>query len=477
MFSFRTSFLIALVAVLSSCRKDVGSVSLGSYPVEIGRIMVNTCAATGCHDDISNPAAGSLNLSTWQKMFSGSSSGSPVIPYSSRFSSLCYAINTYPDLGAQTQPSMPLNKNPLSYSDVKKIEDWIDSGAPDIHGNIVWSEPQRKKLYAVNQGCDVVTVFDSETQLPIRYIDVGRPGVPDTPHQIRVSPDGKYWYVIFVNYNVMEKYSCDTDKKVGEVSLGNIFYWNTLNISADGKRGYSVSFESTGHVVSVDLVNMQLIHTLLLPGNPHGIAIGPGEANIYVAYQYGNAITQIDTSFSNSPNDISLDGNPVTIGSNILDPHDMILTPDGGSLMITCEYSNEVRSLDLSTNSVTAVMSVGAFPQEITYSPSMQKYFVSCMYDASLPGAYGSVCRIDPNGYTVTKVKCGYEPHGIAVDERTKLLYVLSRNIGGSGPAPHHTSQCAGRNGFVNFIDLNSFTVQGKKYELSVDPYFVAARP
>jgi DNA-binding beta-propeller fold protein YncE len=123
------------------------------------------------------------------------------------------------------------------------------------------------------------------------------------------------------------------------------------------------------------------------------------------------------------------------------------------------------------------VIPVGTFPQEIKYSEVMQMYYVSCLYDASLPGAYGSVCRIDPNGYTVTKVKCGYEPHGIAVDERKKLLYVVSRNIDVAGPLPHHTSQCAGRNGFVNFIDLNNFTVQGKKYELSVDPYYVAAQP
>jgi YVTN family beta-propeller protein len=477
MFSFRYPVLIVLAVVFASCRKDIAPVSQGGYPVEIGRIMVNTCATTGCHDDISSPAAGNLNLSTWQKMFSGSSSGSPVIPYSSRFSSLCYAINTYPDLGIQTDPSMPLNQKPMSHDDVKKVEDWIDAGAPDIHGNIMWSEPQRHKLYAANQGCDVITVFDSDTQLPIRYIEVGRPGVPDTPHQLRISPDGKFWYVIFINYNVIEKYSCDTDKKVGEVSLGNIFYWNTLNISADGKRGYSVSLESTGHVVSVDLENLRLIHTLTLPGYPHGIAIGPGEANIYVAYQYGNAIAQIDTAFDNY-NDISLDGNPVTKnGSNILDPHDMILTPSAGSLMITCQNSNEVRVLDLSTNSVTAIIPVGTFPQEIIYSPSMQKYYVSCTYDASLPGAYGSVCRIDPGDYSMTKVKCGYQPHGMAADERKKILYVVSRNIDATGPLPHHTSQCAGRNGFVNFIDMNSLTVQGKKYEMSVDPYYIAVRP
>jgi hypothetical protein len=38
----------------------------------------------------------------------------------------------------------------------------------------MWSDnPNRKKYYVLNQGCDVVTVFDAETQLPMRYITVG----------------------------------------------------------------------------------------------------------------------------------------------------------------------------------------------------------------------------------------------------------------------------------------------------------------
>lgn len=110
---------------------------------------------------------------------------------------------------------MPLNKTPLTYAQVKTIKDWIDRGAPDINGKIMWADnPKLKKLYAVNQGCDVVTVFDSETQLPIRYIDVGtKPGSP-TPHTKYVSPDGAYWYVVFINNNVMQP-QCSEQQGVG----------------------------------------------------------------------------------------------------------------------------------------------------------------------------------------------------------------------------------------------------------------------
>ena len=63
------------------------------------------------------------------------------------------------------------------------------------------------------------------------------------------------------------------------------------------------------------------------------------------------------------------------------------------------------------------------------------------------------------------------------MDEKKKIIYVLSRNTQSTGPPPHHSSLCAGRNGFVNFIDLKTFTLTTKKYELSVDPYFINPRP
>jgi hypothetical protein len=45
-----------------------------------------------------------------------------------------------------------------------------------------------------------------------------------------------------------------------------------------------------------------------------------------------------------------------------------------------------------------------------------------------------------------------------------------------SGPAPHHTGNC-GRNGFVNYFDLNSMQLLDKKTEVASDPYSVSIRP
>lgn len=456
--------------------------NFGNYPTDIGKIISTNCAVSGCHDSKSYLAASGYNLQSWLGMFSGSYNGSPVIPYSTKFSSLCYYINTFPELGLQNTPTMPLNKKALSYDEVKKINDWISAGAPDINGNVMWADnPLRKKLYAVNQGCDVVTVFDSQTQLPMRYVDVA-----DTPHQVRVSPDGKYWYVIFINANIMQKFRCDDDSYVGSIPLtplaagtgtANALDWNTFAISKDSKRAYCVSWTANGKVAAVDLDNMKLLHYMGGLNTPHAIAISPDQQSIYVGAQTGNYISQIDTGFT-TQNDYSLEnGMPISPLSSI-DPHDMVFAQNNTDLLITCQKSNEVRVFNISTTTVTAVINTGKYPQEIVYSKSTNQYFVTCSYDSTtFAGSMGLISRISASGYQVTNLKCGYQPHGIAVDETKKMIYVLSRNIQSNGPAPHHTSQCAGRNGFINFIDLYSFSLTNKKYELSVDPYFIYARP
>lgn len=477
--------LVFFLIVLLSCRKDVGKINYGDYPHEIGEILVNSCAVNGCHNSASKKAAADYNLKTWKAMFSGSSNGSPVIPYSSKFSSLCYFINTFPDLGVQNQPTMPLNRDALSYEQVKIIKEWIDKGAPDLSGNVMWTDdPQRKKLYAVNQGCDVVTVFDSETQLPIRYIDVGNKPGPDTPHQIRVSADGKYWYVIFINNNIMQKFRCSDDSYVGDIPLTPFaagsgtqddLAWNTFIISKNGKRAYCTSLNNNGRVSAVDLENRKLLAFSGVLANPHGIALNAEQDKVYVGAQENNYIMILDTGFT-SVNTVYLDNN--TSPNTFIKPHDIILSPDEKELLITCQQSNDVRVLDVLTDQVIKIIPTGVFPQEIIYSKAMDRYYVSCTEDyVTLPGATGILTQINANSYGSSNIACGYQPHGIAVDETKKLLYVLSRNISTNGPLPHHTSQCGGRNGFVSFVDLVTFKVLPKRYELSSDPYFISARP
>lgn len=473
------TILLIVSLFLSECKKDKGLADLGGYPNDVGKIMVLKCATSGCHNNASYQAAAGLNLSTWESMFAGSNAGSPVIPFRSDFSSLCYFINTYSDLGNINTPTMPYNADILSREEVKLIKDWIDAGAPDINGNIKWADnPNRKKVYVINQGCDVVTVFDQETQLPIRYINVGRDAVnTENPHMIKVSPDGQYWYVVFLNSSYMQKYRCSDDVFMGEVNLNNALDWNTFVITDDGKKAFCVSWALSGRIASVDLDKMKLIADVFPIRYPHGVALNETNDTLYVTGQQSNYILKVDTSLQSLPSQtITLDGMPV-LDANSLNPHEILISPDKKNFYITCYGSAELRVFNIASQSTATIIPVGQSPVEMSVAPNKRKLYITCMNDiTSFPGFRGSVSEIDIDLFTERRMQVGEAPHGLAVDESKGVVYIASRNTSSSGPAPHHSSVCGGRNGFISYIDINTFTLKSKRTEISVDPYGVAIR-
>jgi len=475
---FFSLFIIVLISV--TCKKDPQIPTFGDFPSGVNEIFSSKCATSGCHNSLSYLGAADLDLSSYASLFRGSNNGSPVIPYRSDFSSLCYFINTYSELGPSNNPTMPLYANPLSKAEVKTIKDWIDNGAPDINGNVMWSDnPLRKKYYVLNQGCDVVTVFDAETQLPMRYITVGNiPNIAESPHMLKVSPDGQYWYVIFVANNILQKYRTIDDSFVGEVSLGAYQSWNTMAISNDSKKAYCVSWQASSRLAIIDLENMNLLYNVG-GGNftdAHGVALNKTNDTIYITRQTGNYIYKIDTAFNTGFQEISLNGLTPNQTSS-LDPHEIIFSPDGTKYFVSCQASNQVRVMSTVGDVLLQTINTGQYPLEFAISAAKNKLYVTCEYEPGLnPNSKGCINMIDLSTYQSTKYMVGYEPHGIAIDETNGFIIVASRNTGVTGPVPHHTGVC-GRNGFVNYFNINTMQLLSKKTEVAADPYSVSIRP
>lgn len=448
--------------------------------------MINKCATSGCHNSLSKDAAAGLNLESWETMFEGSRNGPVVIPYRDDFSSLLFFTNTYDDLGISLIPIMPLNKPPLTREEGIVLKNWINTGAANSSGFVKFSDnPTRKKFYVSNQGCDVVTVIDEETGLPMRYINVGNAASIEAPHMIKVSPDGQYWYVIFTGGNAIQKYRTSDDSKVGEINIGP-GNWNTIDISDDSKKGFCVDWSSDGKVYYLDLENLTVLQQYggLSSGlfiNPHGVAVNSSDNTVYVTAQTGNFIYKIDITDPLSPtiDRISMETGNTWSTASSLDAHEVAISPDGTKYYASCEKSNEVRVLSTANDSLIAIISTGIFPQEFSFSTSTNYLFVSCPEDTiSFPGKRGCVTVIDyQNNTFVKKIFTGFQPHGLAVDDDKKEVLVANRNVNPNGPAPHHSNDCGGRNGYISFIDINTLElVPGKKSEISVDPYSAAYR-
>ena len=126
---YRLNYLLAITAVilLYGCKHEPFEPANEDhgYPEEIGNIMLNQCATSGCHNDISKAAAGGLSLMSWDKMFEGSRAGSSVIPFRPDQSFMMFFLNTDTNRGVVLSPTMPFNGEILNNEDYDRIHDWI----------------------------------------------------------------------------------------------------------------------------------------------------------------------------------------------------------------------------------------------------------------------------------------------------------------------------------------------------------------
>lgn len=479
---------LLLLSLTCGCKYDVYEEPLvTNYPDNVSKIMTDNCATSGCHNATSKDGAAGLDLSTWDAMFNGTNNGAVTIPYRDDFSTLLYFTNVDSTLGLVVQPTMPANGTPISTADYKILRDWIKNGAPSKDGAIKFPElASRKKYYVSNQGCDVVSIFDAEKKVVMRMVDVGaNPGAtpPESPHNVKITADGKYWVVAFLNSDIVQLYSTVTDQLVKTIPIGNGIAggWNTISLSKDSKHGYAVDYNG-GRVAFVDFDagTSQTYGPFPSTGaanNLHGSALNATDDTLYVTYQESSKLVKIPIASPADYEDVNLNPIGPDFSSVALKPHEVIFSPDYSKYFVTCQDVNQVRVFDTHTDQLLKVIPVGVYPLEFGMAAAQNLLFVTNMEDTYFPNMRGSVSAIDMVNLTeVKRIIVGWQPHGLAVDIDKNIVIVANRNFTG-GPAPHHAASCAGKNGYLSIININ--TLEKDPYfkpEMSVDPYSVAVK-
>jgi DNA-binding beta-propeller fold protein YncE len=495
-FSVVTLTALSIIAMLiGACRHKtpppVAEPDYGKFPDAIGKIMVNKCATSGCHNATSYKNSASLLLDTWEHLFLGGSNGAEVVPYCPDYSPLLYFVNTDPARGTVALPTMPYdatgtNPSHLSTDEYNTLKAWITDGAPDKDGNIAFaSDPDtRQKFYLSQQGCDLVAVIDAQSGLVMRYFSVGTsPTNIESPHCLKISSDGLFGYVSFLNGNAIQKFDTRTDQLLNSVTLG-AGSWNILYLAPGDTALATSDWTANGRVIYANTKTMTSQPWLTGGGSglfiyPHGIASDATFDTCFITAQYGNLVYRYAPKIPDYRK-VSIDGNPPAAtnnGDNLSpNPHEILMAPDYSKYFLTCQGTNEIRVMDAHTDQILKAIPVGTFPQEMALSHSKPYLFVTCMEDeaGALPGRKGSVYVINYNTYEVVSVIHGdfYQPHGITVDDRSGKVLVASTNANPSGPAPHHATACGGRAGWYSIISLSTLLpVSDKRYQVAVMPY------
>ena len=287
---------------------------------------------------------------------------------------------------------------------------------------------------------------------------------------------GRYAYVSFTFGQIIQKIDTRTDAIVGAADLGSASaQWNILHVSDDGSQ-----LLVTGLIGSVaKLIRTSDMSVISTNNNsklifPHGIASNVSFDTFYITCQTGNRVYK--ATADGYVKVISIDSDPPS-GNSSRDPHEIMMTPDGNKYFLTCQASNEVRVMDAHADTLMYVFSVPTYPQELAMSVTQPYMYVTCMEDSLSATSKGAVVVINYNTMQIVKTISGdfWQPHGVTVDEQRGLLFVASRNFT-NGVAPHHSSNCGGRNGWYNVYNTTTWQRLGGDYEAMPDCYSLDSR-
>jgi YVTN family beta-propeller protein len=109
------------------------------------------------------------------------------------------------------------------------------------------------------------------------------------------------------------------------------------------------------------------------------------------------------------------------VKEHYLSPIEMAFSPDGHSLYVVCQDSDEVRIVDPDSANVVGSIHVGHIPRGIVLSPDGRRLYVT-------NASSDSVSVIDTSSRQVVQtLAAGFEPVGVVVDKSGATLYVANR--------------------------------------------------
>jgi len=300
------------------------------------------------------------------------------------------------------------------------------------------------------------------------------------PHGLNVSPDGQYLYMTTAHGipdGKLWKFHAGPDTLVARpILLGN--FPSTLDLTPDGLYAFIVNFNLHGEpvpstvsvVYTPDMVEVDQIATCTMP---HGLRMAPDGLFLYSNCMMDDQVVEIDTrTFEVSRRFSVAKGNEMALigyevgevitgalgitraaqsgGSSrgmppppTCSPTWAQPTPDGKSVFVACNKSNEILVIDRESWTLERKFPSGPSPYNLGITPDGRVLVASLknvgqvqFFDA----ATGESLAIVPSSTTVT--------HGVAVTPDSRYAFV---SVEGKGAEP----------GKVDVYDLQTFEMIG----------------
>ncbi|HEX9828905.1 MAG TPA: YncE family protein [Bacteroidota bacterium] len=469
--------MIALL-MFASCERDYGldvgdynSIGTIVYSQHVQPIFTQKCATSGCHN--AETAAEDLVMDSWSSLIQGSHHGAMVIPFRPEKSHLIFHVNRNTAIAPVAEPQMPPDK-PLSGDEVNFLMRWIREGAKNDFEQVPFEEPRHGRVLVTNQADDEIAVIDVSSNLLMRMVSVGsldnRVTPPEAPHNIVVDPLRQVYYVNMIVANEIWKFDARENEFLGKLSLGAQRSPAQIALSLDGTKGYVTNFDLTKTHRAVQIFDTQTMQVTDEISDqrmqaPHGITRTPDGGSLWVACQQSDniAILSVGVDVDDEIEIVKVDSTVPDLATSDytpkFGPYQLVFTSDGRYAYLTCRFSNEVRVFDTETKELVKIIPVGVNPLILDITPDDRLVYVANRGTGASPSRSVSVI----NTFTQTEImkieNVGVEPHGVVVSPTGEYIYVSCENVS-SPDEPHHPVEGLNTPGIVAVINAQNEVIK-----------------
>lgn len=283
--------------------------------------------------------------------------------------------------------------------------------------------------YVANAESDVVSRvrFGPEGAASEKTVNVGvMPNATDRPLAVRVSPDGRHWYVTTspgTRVGRLFRYETGTDRLLGSVRLGSSP--GAVDLTPDGGEAW-IADPGTGGgsgapalaVVRVHTDSLQEVARVAACASPGGSRVARSGDRAYVTCGDSDLLVEIDAGERRVVRDVGLDAGAGSCGPGAVETGD-------GRLWVACETSGEVLELDAGSLRVRRRLPVGTAPAALAVTPEGSLLLAANRGDGTL-----SVVHLG-GGREVARLETSRPaPRGIAVSDDSRYAFVANASGG-----------------------------------------------
>ena len=301
------------------------------------------------------------------------------------------------------------------------------------------------RILVASESGDIVTqlTWDGTALKTVKVVPVGiMPADIDGPHNVTVSPDGKYWYVTIAHgtpYGTLWKLAAGVDTVVAKAPVE--MFPTTISLTPDGDLAFVANSDFHGDHPRVNVVTVVQTATMASLTNlracdmPHGVKVNHAGTLIYVSCMNADEILEIDRqSFrisrrhrtgEGAPQPMSAMHTSTAAGAHACSPTFVSVSPDDRRLYVACNHGNTLQVLDAATLDLVKEIPTGAGAYNVEPSPDGRWVIVTnkkaqsvSVVDAHL---LTEVARIP----TTKKL-----PHGVAYAPDGRWAFISVESIG-----------------------------------------------